>query len=191
MLFPDTINPSYSVDITARWKNTITGFDGGNEQRRQKQIQDLYDVTLKYNLMDLTALGVLWDFYQECRGTLYNFYFYDQVANRRTWKKCYVGIGDATALLYDLPGKSTSGQSIYFNGALQSSGITYLTGGGNESSDRVQFAAAPPVNTIITATFTGDLRIKCRFEKDELTRENFAYRLFRTGLKLIGQKAES
>jgi len=66
------------------------------------------------------------------------------------------------------------------------SGYTILTGGGEESADRVQFDTAPASGVIITATFTGDLRIKCRFKEDKLTRSNFIYRLFRTGVELYG-----
>lgn len=186
MEYPSTPVPSYSVSITARWKTLITPFDSGKEQRRQKQIQNIYDATLLYNRLALSDIGILWDFYQSCKGSLYAFYYYDLEENRRTWKDEYVAVGDGTTLIFDLSGKNTSAQLIYFNGALQGGGYSILTGGGSESADRVSFTTAPPAGTIITATFNGDLRIYCRFEEDKLSRENFLYRLFKAGLKLHG-----
>lgn len=186
MLYPSTPAPSYPVSITARWHNLVSQFDSGKEQRRQKQIQDLYDVVLQYNKLTLTSVGVLWDFYQSCKGTLESFYFYDLTENRRTWVEVYIGIADGITTIYDIPGKNTSSQSIYLDGSLQGSGYTILTGGGTESADRVQFTTAPASGAIITTSFTGDLRIKCRFKEDELTYKNFVYRLFETGLELYG-----
>jgi hypothetical protein len=186
MQYPATPNPSYSIMLIAKWKTVVSQMDSGIEQRRQKQVQDLYDATLTYTRLTLVDMGTLWDFYQSCRGSLISFYLYDLEANRRIWQMVYAGIGDAATLIFDLPGKNTSEQSIYLNGALQGGGYTILTGGGNESSDRVEFTYAPPAGTIITATFMGDFRIKCRFKDDSLTRENFFYILFKTGLDLVG-----
>ncbi len=186
MLLPTTVNPSYSISITARWKTVVSQYDSGRQQRRQKQVQDIYDANIKYNRLTLANMGILWDFYQSCRGSLYDFYLYDLEENRRAWTDLYVGIGDGATITFDLPGKNTSSRSIKFNGSTQTSGISYSTGTGAESADTVTFTIAPAAGVIVTASFTGDLRIKCHFKEDKLTRENFAYRLFRTGLDLEG-----
>ena len=189
MEYPSTPKPCYPIDITPRWQTVVSPFDSGKEQRRSKQVQDLYDVVLTYDKLSLADFDTLWNFYQSCKGKYQTFYYYDQEENRRTWTEVYCGLGDGSTTIFDLPGKNTSGQSVFFNGALQGSGYTILTGGGAESSDRIEFTSAPLAGIIITASFTGDLRIKCRFKEDKLTRRNFIYRLYTTGIELYGLPA--
>ncbi len=182
--YPTSPAPSYPVDIDAKWNTLISKFDSGTEQRRQKQIQPLFDVTLTYKLLEQDEMQLLWDFYQERRGSWESFYFYSLESD--DWGELYVGVGDGSTVTFDLPGKTTSSQSIYIDGALQGAGYSIVTGGGAENSDRVTFSAAPAVNKIITCSFTGYLRIKCRFEQDKLTRSRFQTLLYTTGIKLIG-----
>lgn len=186
MQFPTTPAPSYNIDIIARWNTKKSQYDSGKEQRRSKQVQDLYDVKLKFSRVTLANMVILWNFYQSCKGAAEEFYIYDLAENRAALTGLYVGLTDGTTAIFDLPGKNTSSQSIYLDGVLQGGGYTILTGGGTESADRVSFTVAPGAGKIITADFTGDLRIKCRFKDDAMTRSNFAYQLFTTGIELVG-----
>jgi hypothetical protein len=130
------------------------------------------------------------------------------------WEGCYIGIGDGTTVTFDIPGKTTSGVTIYKDGvALRAEGLsdillenddvlttdgtsesiimegpedyTLYSGGGAASSDRVTFTTAPAANVLITCDFTGYLRIRCRF-KEELSRSAFTAALYQTGIKLKG-----
>ena len=186
MEYPTSPRPSYGYEIVSRWKTIKSQFDSGKEQRRQKQIQDLYDVVLPYNALTLTQINILWNFYQSCNGSFLPFYMYDFETQSQSWESLYIGTGDATTTIFDLPGKSTSSQSIYVDGALQGGGYSILVGGGAESSDRVSFTSAPAVNQIITCNFTGTLRLKCRFKEDSLGKKAFAYKLYSTGIELVG-----
>ena len=184
-LFPSTPVPSFSVAITARWKTIQSNTDMGRPQRRQKWVQPRYDVDLRYDRLVTTGIRTYWQFYQACRGSLESFNFHDLDIDN--WYEVYVSIGDGSTVTFDIPGISTSAHLVYLNGVLQSSGdYTILTGGGEENADRITFDSAPAKNTIITCTFTGYLQILCHFLEDKLTREQFANRLYRTGLKLEG-----
>jgi hypothetical protein len=127
----------------------------------------------------------LYDFYMARRGAFESFYFYTIDADTFN-EPLYVGMGDGMASTFDLPGKSTSAQSIYLDGVLQSSGFNILTGGGDGSSDRVHFTTAPAAGLVIVCTFSGFMRIRCRFQDDKLTKERFSVALYKTGLSLKG-----
>jgi uncharacterized protein (TIGR02217 family) len=182
--FPATPKPSYPIDIESEWKTLKTTFDSGKEQRRQKWDYAKYNVTLKYDVLTPANIQLLWAFYQARKGSAESFYFYDLVSVAHT--SLYIGIGDGVTLIWDVPGKSTSSETIYVNGAEFDSGYEILTGGGSESSDRISFTVEPAEGDIITCDFTGFLRIPCRFEEDKMSRESFTRTLYRTGLKLKG-----
>lgn len=182
--FPTTPRPSYPVIIEPEWKTNISTFDSGKEQRRQKWDYPKYNVELTYNVLSSANIQVLWDFYMARKGASEAFYFYDleSVAHNAQ----YVGQGDGAIVTFDIPGKSTSSQVIYIDGVPQGSGYTILTGGGSENSDRVQFTAPPAAGGMISCDFTGFLRIRCRFEKDKMSKTAFTASLRQTGLKLKG-----
>jgi len=183
-LFPASPIPTLPASITAQWKTIISQFDSGREQRRQKWVQPRFNMSLLYNLLEETDIRALWTFYMARKGSWEAFNVYDWLS--ATWTDLYIGTGDGTTLIFDIPGKTTSSQSIYLDGALQSSGYSILTGGGSDNADRVSFTVAPTVNQIITCTITGYLRITCRFAEDKMSREVFEAALYRTGLELTG-----
>lgn len=186
--YPASPVPKYPVDLTAVWKTVISAFDAANEQRRQKQTYAKYDVSLVYDRLSDANIAILWNFYMARKGAYEAFYFY--TLESADWGGLYIGVGDAAEVTFDIPGKTTSSQAIYVNGALVDPGdYTMVVGGGTENSDRVTFDTAPALNAIITCDFTGYMRIRCRFEEDKMTRQRFLHLLYRTGLKLKGLAA--
>lgn len=187
-LYPETPIPQYPYDITEVWKTTITPFDSGREQRRQKQVFPKYDIAFSYNTLTLTEFNLLWNFYHARRGSYEAFYVYLPDQEPALWEGLGVGTGDGSTTIFDLPGKSTSSQKIYINGVEQVVTVQYsiLIGGGAENSDRVRFVTAPAVNEIISCDFAGYMRNRCRFANDKMTRTQFAHALYSTGLELKG-----
>lgn len=208
--YPTIPVPNWPYDIKINWNTTVSSFDSGKEQRRQKNLYPKYDVSLTYTVLSLTNMQILWNFYQARKGTYEPFYFYSLEST--TWNGCFVGIGDGTTTTFDLPGKSTSSVVIYVSGvALRSTSsqilmedespistedgnniilegpeeYTLYVGGGAASADRVNILTAPAANALITCDFTGYLRIRCRFQ-EELSRSAFTAALYQTGIKLKG-----
>jgi hypothetical protein len=210
-VYPTTPVPSWPYDIKIRWNTTVSSFDSGKEQRRQKNLYPKYDVSLTYPVLTAANMQILWSFYQSKKGTYEPFYFYSLEST--TWEGCYIGIGDGVTTTFDIPGRSTSNVIIYQDGVeLRSAGTsdillenddiltaedddtiiregpeeyTLYIGGGAASADRVTFATAPAENDLITCNFTGYLRIRCRFQ-EELSRSAFTAALYQTGIKLKG-----
>lgn len=187
--FPTSPAPMFPVIIEPVWNTIITSFDGANEQRRQKWAFAKYNVTLKFDPLTASEFQTLWAFYMARKGSFEPFYYYP--IDTQTLTGLYVGTGDNATEVFDLPGKTTSAQTIYVDGVLQILTTDYviLTGGGDGSADRVDFVSPPAEGEVITCGFTGYLRIRCRFSEDRMTREWFTAALYRTGLELKGLAA--
>lgn len=183
-VYPTSPMYGYPTVLTPVWNTLISGFENGSEQRRQKWVFAKYDVSVKYPALTLAEAKTLYEFYMARKGALGSFHFYDYYAIDHVG--LYVGTGDGVTEIFDIPGSSTSSRVLYENGGVISSGFAYLTGGGDGSSDRVDYDTAPTLGTIITIDFTGFLRVKVRFALDKLNRENFTTILFKYGLELKG-----
>lgn len=186
-LYPEAPVPQFPYSITEVWNTIISRFDSGTEQRRQKLNYAKYDVVLTYDALSSTDFDILWNFYTARRGAYEAFYMYLPDPTPQTRTGLLVGVGDGASTIFDLPGKNTSGHTIYESGiAVPISEYTILVGGGAVNADRVQFDTPPVANAVITCDFTGIMRNRCRFEEDKLTRNMFAYLLYQTGIKLKG-----
>jgi len=191
--YPETSpSPSngHSFIIEPEYNTLISNYDGGGEQRRSKLLYPKYNVTIQYKNLSLAEGKNLWEFYEARHGADEAFYIYDlsllfgQAFNHNG---LYCGTGDGTTDTFDIPGRSTSSQTIYVDGVDDTTNTTILVGGGVSNSDRVQFdVAAPASGIIITADFTGYLRIRVRFKEDKLPRQLFISKLYSYGIKLKG-----
>lgn len=182
--YPTIPVPAYGFTVTPVWSVKSTPFDFGNEQRSVKQTCAKHDVQLAYPPLSKANMQILWNFYAARNGSVEAFYIY--TLDQADWDNILVGYGDASTTIFDLPGKSSSSQSVYLNGVVMGSGYTILTGGGSESSDRISFTAAPALNDIIACDFTGYMRIRCRFD-GSISRQNFTSLLYQAGsIKLKG-----
>lgn len=181
--YPVTPFPQLPYILEPQWNTIISRADAGNEQRKQKATYARYNVTLTYNALTQTNIDLLYAFYMARKGSYEAFHFY--TLDSYTWTDLWVGLGDGIETTFDIPGQSTSSQIMYLNG-LSTIEFSAVSGGGDSDSDRVIFNVAPAAGTIITCTFTGYMRIRCRFDSDNMSREAFMGALYKTGLKLKG-----
>jgi len=192
--FPASPVPKEPVLITPRFKTLISDFESGGEQRRQKWLYAKYDVQIAFPLLEMSDIQTLWDFYMARKGAYEAFWFFDPrpgLGMTVAHDGLYVGTGDGATEVFDLPGKSTSSQTIYVDGVEQTVTTDYviLTGGGDGSADRVDFVGIPNAGEIITCDFTGELRMRVRFAADGLNLELFTLMLQTVGIQLIGLAA--
>ncbi len=186
-VFP-AVQPSYGTIIDPTWRTQISGFDTGSEQRMSKRQFPIFDFKLKLPKLSKADATLIWAFYNARRGAYEAFYIFAPESD--DYVGLFVAEGDATRTTFDLPGKSTSTRTLYRNGAVQSSGFSYLTGGGQGSADRVQFTVAPAVGDIISIDMTCILRVKARFKEDRLPKEYFDFMLYTFGIDLKGLPGE-
>lgn len=169
--------------LIPRWKTIIAAMDSGVEQRRQKWTFPKYDIKLSFAVLSASEIQAIWNFFVARHGSFEAFYFYTYDA--LAWTGCYIGVGDGATQTFDIPGKGTSAQTIYVDGA-STVAVTILTGGGAESSDRVTFTIAPAAGAILSCDFTGYMRIRCRFKEDTIDRSHLQHTLYTTGIELKG-----
>ena len=177
-------SPVYPLIVTPRWKTDIVELGGGNEQRRAAWLFPKFDVVVNYYGLTAAHAQTLWQIYMARKGAYEPFYIYDlTVITSLTFAQAtplYCATADGTTTIYDIPGRGTSSQTIYVDG-VEDGSASVLSGGGDGGSDRASWGTAPAEGSIISATFTGYLRMKVRFEQDALSREMFDYQLFTYG----------
>lgn len=188
-VFPESITPVYPVIIEPQWSTLISETDGGGEQRRQKSLYPRFNVRLQFTHLSAAEAQTIWDFYMARKGAFESFYFFDVLPGlgiATSYDGLYVATGDGTTDIFDLPGKSTSSQTVYVDGSSTAYSYSILTGGGDGDADRVDFTVAPALGTSISCDFAGRLRINCRFAHDALPKELFMTVLTKFGIELKG-----
>jgi len=177
--YPETSpTPNYPLVVTPRWDTIVSKMDGGAEQRRQKTLFPVYDVQVQYAALTNSEARTLWNFFMARRGRYEAFYIFDlTLLGSQTYSHVgqFCGVGDGATDTFDLPGRSTSSQAIYLDGALQTltTHYTISAGTGTSGADQIVFVAAPADGAVITADFSGFLRMRVRFADDTLARETF------------------
>ena len=188
--FPETssIAPVEPEQMRLRWKTLISSFDDlGYETRKQKWLYPRRTVTLQYKGESKADGRTLWQFYLERKGAYEAFNYFCGFSD--IYESEYVGIGDGSTVIFNLPAKNSSAYSVYKNGVEQSGGgvdYTFAAGGGTDRADKITFTAAPDAGDRITYDFTGNLKIRCRFAEDYLDFETFWDRAVMMGIVLTG-----
>lgn len=190
-IFPETIYPKLPLIIEPEWNTLVHTTDAGAEQRRQKALYPKFNVRFQLFGKEITDAQTVYDFFMARKGSFESFYFFDPSPDAgivTSYDNLYIGAGDASTEVFNLPGKSTSNQVIYIDGAEQTLTTDYviLTGGGDGSADRVDFVTPPADSETIACDFTGKLRINCRFAQDKMPKILFMTVLFNYGIELKG-----
>lgn len=173
--------PVYPLIVTPVWKTNIVPLGGAKEQRRKAWVCPKFNVQVNYKSISASEAETLWQFFMARAGRYEAFYIYDLAllasVSFSQATPLYCATADGTTTIYDIPGRATSDQTICVDG-VEDGSASILTGGGDGASDRASWAAAPAEGAIISATFTGYLRMRVRFAQDALDRELFLRNLF-------------
>jgi hypothetical protein len=188
--FPDYssigwINPLI-VEVVGN-KVLVSNFDElGQEQRKLKWLYPRRNITLSYRFLTRANARTIWQFYLSRSGIYEAFNFFLNYSD--TYEGEYVGSGDGSTTVFNLPSKGASSYSIYLDSNLQTEGTdyTFTQNGGVDGADKVTFATAPTSGQRITYDFTGYLKIRCRFAENILTLEQMYNKLVSIGVKLKG-----
>lgn len=182
LVFPTTVNPFYPYKVEGEFKTYATDFESGKEQRRQVWTFSKRTISLQYGTLKQSEMDELWNFYLARRGAFDSFWFFSPVSVNAQGE--YVGRGDASTIIFELPSKNTDSDSlVVYVGGTQTA-VTFLSGGGDAGVDRIQFSGPPANGNIITANFTGQQRHKARFKEDKMSKEMFSAALYSTGIDL-------
>lgn len=187
--YPDLDSVSYPFILTPNFNTLVTNFNGGGEKRRQKLLYPIYNIQVNYKYLTVIDAKTLYEFYMARSGMYESFYIFDyaeKLLHTFIHKDQYCGTGNDDTTIFDIPGKSTSSQTIYVAGVDTTSTSTVLVGGGSSDSDRIEFNTAPATGSIITIDFAGYLRMKVRFADDKLARVSAISNFYSYNVELKG-----
>ena len=177
---------------TIRTKTLISSFDDlGEEQRKQKWLYPRRDVQVKFTHLSKANARTLWQFFIDRAGAYSAFNYF--LALSDTYEGEYVGTGDGSTKIFNLPSKSASSYTLYVDGVSQAAGDSsgdgdydFTAQGGADGADKIEFWTAPADGERVTFDFTGYLKIRCRYESDMLDFETMREEWRRMGVKLKG-----
>lgn len=178
------INPLI-VDI--RFKTLISAFnDEGEEKRRRKWLYPKRDITLSYQYLSRANARILWSFYVARHGSWDAFNFFLNYLD--TYEGEYIGTGDGSTVLFNLPSKNASSYTIYVNQVVQTVDVDYVfgTGTGADGADKVTFTTGPGRGYYISYDFTGVMKVRCRFMEDTMSLEQMWNKFIGIGVTLRG-----
>jgi len=190
---PDVTTVPYENPIaeSIRFKTLISNFDEiGQEQTRQKWLYPRRDIELKYKHISVSEAKTLWQFFMARKGRFGAFNYIYPSGWENTYVGEYVGTGDGSTTIWNLPSKLAASYTLYVDGVSQTGGgVDYIftAEGGEDQADKVEFSSAPSSGDYITFDFTGRLKIRSKFDEDIMSFETFFARLVTTGIKLRGQ----
>jgi len=186
--FPDISSvPHISpVGKTIRTKSIIKAYEDGSESAKQKWLYPKRNFKLSYSNISKEEALILWQMFINCGGQYLPFSFFDYTSN--VYTKEYVGVGDGVTTQFSLPSKSAIDRTLYLDNLIQSESTnwTFTSNGGSDSEDLCTFSSAPLAGSIITFSFTGYLKVRCRFANDNLDYDTFYKILNTTGIELRG-----
>lgn len=183
-LYPSALAPWYEFTITPQFSTLKVGpTDGDFIQRRRRRAFPLHKIVIKYNKMTTDKEQALYEFFTARSGSWQSFTLYDWPA--RKWAGVYLGKGDASATVFNLRGKQTTGLKVYLNG-IETTAFTKQSGTGADGQDQITFNTPPGSFVTISSEFTGIRYFPfCIFQDDLLDRTLFAHMLYRGGVTII------
>ncbi len=183
--FPTISEVPYIAPITKtiRTKTIVKSYASEIEAVKKVWIFPKRNVKLKYQFLTIAETRVLWQFFLDQCGQYWPFVIFDSIVDQ--YIKEYVGIGNGSETIFNLPSKQASAYTMYLNG-LEETNWTFNTEGGGETADQAVFDTAPSDGNIITFSFTGRLKVRCRFNEDNLSFDQFYETLVTTGIELRG-----
>ena len=162
------------IVMEAGYSTAVTNMLSGKSLRVARHAEPVWRISGAHNLTQANC-ATLEAFFREMKGQLTTFTWTDPVS--RTWgsdsdTSFYVGTGDASTTVFDIPGKTISSYTIYVNGVAKTEGAsndyTISADGGTDGRAQVTFTAAPSSGHRIGVIFTGYLALETRFANDAM-----------------------
>lgn len=190
-VFPSLASIKYSRPeaYTMRGKMLRTRFDDlGKQQRKVKWLYSRRFPVLTHKNLTQDDYVTLRQFFIDAQnGNSFSFFF---TLATEAFTGEYVGTGDASTKVFNLPCASASTYTLKVAGATQTLDSDYYFGSGTgpDTEDVATFATAstPATGTRITIDFVGNLKIKCVFADDMISFESLFAHWRRSGISLEG-----
>jgi len=130
-LFPEMSSVEYArpLKVEIQHKTLVSTFDDlGVEKRKQKWLYPKRTVTLGFNHITKAKMQIVFAFYIARSGSYeaFNFFMPTLNANPYTYVGEYVGTGDGSTTVFNLPCRTSSGRTLYLDAAAQSDGGVLL-----------------------------------------------------------------
>jgi len=166
----------YPLKITTRAATFVSSLESGKVLRRKLWTDPFYVISGEHNL-STADMATLENFFREtAQGMLVDFCLADPLS--RAWTDVYVGTGDGTTTVFDLPFKNATSRTVY-NAAVAKTGggtdYTFGDGTGTDGRDKITWNSAPTTGNRLSLDATGNRAWAVIFASDDLPWERSQY----------------
>ena len=192
--FPDVltgVSPANPWQEQLVYRTVKTDMDNGDVITKQKWLYPRRVFNLAYRVITTANAATLYNFYTSMAGGFGRFSLFLPFSS--TYTNEYVAVGDGSTLSFNLPALGITAYTVKVDGSTMTEGAgnhyTITSLGGADGEDLLVFTAgnAPPAGDHVTVSFTGRLKVRCRFAVDEMNFENFYNRIVSTGITIQGE----
>lgn len=180
------------VKMALEWRTLTHEYEGGVETRKQKRLYPRRNFTVTYENLSIGDANTIWNFYNARKGRLeaFNFFMHTRSGYELSYTGEYVGVGDGSTTVLNLPSKNATLRTMYLNGVEINEGAeeawVFSAGEGEDGADKATFTSAPGNGVKVTFDFTGTFKVRSRFAEDLVDFEIFYAILCSAGLKMRG-----
>ena len=166
----------YPLKIATRAATFVSSLESGKVLRRKLWTDPFYTISGEHNL-STTDMATLENFFREtAQGMLVDFCLADPLS--RAWTDVYVGTGDGSTKVFDLPMKNATSRTVYNAAVAKTGGGTDYTlgdGSGTDGRDKITWNSAPTAGNRISLDATGNRAWATIFASDDLPWERSQY----------------
>lgn len=162
------------LDMEDTFNNIESKFgDTGVRKVRRKSLFQKRNVKLKYSDVTQAEIRTLKQFYLDRYGSYESFYFGTALSD--VYEGEYVQTGDGSTLAFNLPSVNASSRQLYVDNVVwqETTDWVFTALGGTDGVDLCTMIAPVNDGLHITYDFSGELIIRCHFNKDKVSYSYF------------------
>lgn len=190
--FPETVKPLVPYEFGEEYRTVVSpDYENGAMFTRSVRDFGIFWAKLTYGRLSVTEALELYEFLRARKGRYGSFDFidfngWDSGTVGIPWVKLYVGVGDGSTTVFDLPMKTSSSYTLYKNDVAQTYTTHWTLGSGTGAAgrDRATFVTAPTAGHIISFSATGRRVATVRCLNDVISMQNLLATLYTTGLAI-------
>jgi phage-related protein len=198
-IFP--MEPQYSEEETVEFKTLVSEFESGREQRRAKWgTNSRRRFRINFEVLEKSDADILYNFYIARQGSYDNFYFVNKFDGFTSQTAFVVGYTESQLIEGTFSACPLRPTYLTISTGPDTANLTALCT--DDGAGSLVTPVGVTLGTVVYDTGTYSFLIpeistnsyvwethkryrRVRFSEDALTREHFAYMLFRVGLELV------
>jgi hypothetical protein len=161
--------PYDDLTITPNFRTVSANFEEfGKKRRKRKWLFTKRNISMVYNHLSKIEARSLWQLFLNAQGSFGTFSWFNNEID--TYTKEYIGTGDGTTTVWNLPCKTPTSVTVYLDNVelINITDYTIVDEAGADGAAAITLVVAPEAGAYLTIDFTGYLKVNCSFSEDNI-----------------------